>query len=188
MNRIKAFGAFWYDFVIGDDWQVAAFVVAGLALTASCAHAAGVNAWWLLPLFVFAALAWSLHRATKSSRPLCRTVPAFPLPHPPHPPAPPRTGPAPPPETHPHRRSPPRRPRAAPDPPRIPLSPPRRPRQDGRKPVPSGGFSSILFPLTEMSECRIQAFGAYPRAGAEGTSADPSGHHVRGRARTRPVS
>jgi hypothetical protein len=144
MNRIKAFGAFWYDFVIGDDWQVAAFVVAGLALTASCAHAAGVNAWWLLPLFVFAALAWSLHRATKSSRPLCRTVPA--------------------------------------------LSPPRRPRQDGRKPVPSGGFSSVLFPLTEMSECRIQAFGAYPRAGAEGTSADPSGHHVRGRARTRPVS
>jgi hypothetical protein len=78
MNRIKAFGAFWYDFVIGDDWQVAAFVVAGLALTASCAHAAGVNAWWLLPLFVFAALAWSLHRATKPTKSLSPTVPAFP--------------------------------------------------------------------------------------------------------------
>ena len=66
MNRIKALGAFWYDFVIGDDWRVAALVVAGLALTAVCVHAAGVNAWWLLPLFVVAALAWSLHRASKS--------------------------------------------------------------------------------------------------------------------------
>jgi hypothetical protein len=66
MNRIKAFGAFWYDFVIGDDWHVAALVVAGLALTAILTHVAGVNAWWLLPVFVFAALAWSLHKATSS--------------------------------------------------------------------------------------------------------------------------
>jgi hypothetical protein len=65
MNRIKAFGAFAYDFVIGDDWQVAAIVVAALALTAIAAHVAGVNAWWLLPLCVFAALAWSLHRASR---------------------------------------------------------------------------------------------------------------------------
>ena len=35
MNRIKAFGAFWYDFVIGDDWHVAALIVAGLGLTAT---------------------------------------------------------------------------------------------------------------------------------------------------------
>ena len=92
MNRIKAFGAFWYDFVIGDDWRVAAFVVAGLALTAICAHAVGVNTWWLLPLFVFAALAWSLHRATKSSKPLSRTVPVFPR-NPTLPNYPPRTRP-----------------------------------------------------------------------------------------------
>jgi hypothetical protein len=77
MNRIKAFGAFWYDFVIGDDWQVAAIVVAGLALTAIVVHAAGVNAWWLLPLFVVAALVWSLHRATRTSKPLSRTVPGL---------------------------------------------------------------------------------------------------------------
>ncbi len=64
MNKIKAFGAFWYDFVIGDDWHVAALVVAGLALTAAAAHAARLNAWWLLPVFVFAALGWSLHRVT----------------------------------------------------------------------------------------------------------------------------
>ena len=50
--------------MIGDDWQIAALVVAGLAVTAILTRAAGVNAWWLLPLFVFAALAWSLHRVT----------------------------------------------------------------------------------------------------------------------------
>jgi hypothetical protein len=64
MRQLKSFGAFWYDFIVGDDWQVAALVVAGLALTALLVHTAHVNAWWLLPLVAFAALAWSLHRAT----------------------------------------------------------------------------------------------------------------------------
>jgi len=64
MRQLKSFGAFWYDFVIGDDWRVAAVVVAGLALAAVLAHAARVNAWWALPVFVVAALVWSLHRAT----------------------------------------------------------------------------------------------------------------------------
>jgi hypothetical protein len=64
MRQLKSFGAFWYDFIVGDDWHVAALVAAGLALTAVLAHAAHVNAWWLLPLIVVVALAWSLHRAT----------------------------------------------------------------------------------------------------------------------------
>ena len=64
MRQLKAFGAFWYDFIVGDDWHVAALVVAGLALTAVLVHAAGVNAWWALPVLVLAALVWSLHRAT----------------------------------------------------------------------------------------------------------------------------
>jgi hypothetical protein len=64
MKQLKAFGAFWYDFIVGDDWHVAALVVIGLAATAILAHAAKVNAWWLLPVVAFAALAWSLHRAT----------------------------------------------------------------------------------------------------------------------------
>ena len=68
MNRIKAFGAFWYDFVIGDDWHVAALIVAGLGLTAILTHVAGVNAWWLLPLVAFAALGWSLLRATATRK------------------------------------------------------------------------------------------------------------------------
>jgi hypothetical protein len=64
MRQLKAFGAFWYDFIVGDDWHVAALVVIGLGLTAILAHVAKVNAWWLLPIVAFAALAWSLHRAT----------------------------------------------------------------------------------------------------------------------------
>lgn len=64
MRQLKAFGAFWYDFIVGDDWHVALLVAAGLGLTAILTHAAGVNAWWLLPPVVLAALAWSLHRAT----------------------------------------------------------------------------------------------------------------------------
>jgi len=68
MKQFKAFGAFWYDFIIGDDWQIAALIVIGLALTAVLTHAAKVNAWWLLPLVGFAALAWSLHRATSHNK------------------------------------------------------------------------------------------------------------------------
>ncbi len=75
MKRLKAIGAFWYDFVVGDDWRVATVVVAALALTALLVHAAGVNAWWLLPVCVFAALGWSLRRATAGSKPLTEPPP-----------------------------------------------------------------------------------------------------------------
>jgi len=61
---LRSFGAFWYDFVIGDDWRVAAVVAVALALTALLVHAASVNAWWLLPIAVIGALGWSLRRAT----------------------------------------------------------------------------------------------------------------------------
>ena len=68
MKQLKAFGAFWYDFIVGDDWHVALLVAAGLGLTAVLAHAARVNVWWLLPVVVFVALGWSLHRATARRR------------------------------------------------------------------------------------------------------------------------
>jgi hypothetical protein len=64
MKWLRSIGAFWYDFVIGDDWRAAAVVVAALALTALLVHAARVNAWWLLPVCIVAALGWSLRRAT----------------------------------------------------------------------------------------------------------------------------
>ena len=64
MNRIRAFGAFWWDFIVGDDWRIAAGVVLALAATAGLA-AAGLAAWWLLPLVVAMLLVVSLRRATR---------------------------------------------------------------------------------------------------------------------------
>jgi hypothetical protein len=66
--RLRAIGAFWYDFVIGDDWRGAAVVALALAVTAVLVHVAGVNAWWLTPAAVLAALAWSLRRAVAAQR------------------------------------------------------------------------------------------------------------------------
>lgn len=63
MRRLGAFGRFWWTFIVGDDWLVAAVVGAGLVLTA-IVTALGVDAWWLLPLVVALALAASLRRAT----------------------------------------------------------------------------------------------------------------------------
>ena len=64
MKQVVAFGRFWYEFIIGDDWRVAAAVVAAIALTAGLT-AAGIAAWWLLPLAVVATLYGSLRRATQ---------------------------------------------------------------------------------------------------------------------------
>jgi len=62
MSKLRAFGAFWYDFVIGDDWLIAVGVVLGLAGTYGL-HRAGVTAWWLLPLMLLVLLPVSVSRA-----------------------------------------------------------------------------------------------------------------------------
>jgi hypothetical protein len=62
--RIRAFAAFWYDFVIGDDWLVAAGVVVSLAITYALSRTA-VPAWWLVPLSLVLLLPVSLWRATR---------------------------------------------------------------------------------------------------------------------------
>ena len=64
MRYLRAFGRFWWDFIVGDDWVVAAAVGAGLVLT-GLLTGLGVDAWWLLPLVVALALAGSLRRATR---------------------------------------------------------------------------------------------------------------------------
>ncbi|SHL20753.1 hypothetical protein [Actinacidiphila paucisporea] len=63
-RRLRAFCAFWYDFVVGDDWRIALGVVLALGATAGLV-AAGVNAWWLPPVVVVALLALSLRGATR---------------------------------------------------------------------------------------------------------------------------
>lgn len=67
MNRIRAFGRFWYDFVVGDDWRVALGVVLALAATAGLVQG-GVNAWWLVPAVVAVLLGLTLHRAVRATR------------------------------------------------------------------------------------------------------------------------
>lgn len=67
LGSIRAFGAFVYDFVIGDDWWVAAGVATGLAATYLLAHAAHVSAWWLIPILLIALLPLSLWRAVRRS-------------------------------------------------------------------------------------------------------------------------
>jgi hypothetical protein len=64
IRRIRAFGAFVYDFVVGDDWRVAVAVVLALVVTVVLAHA-GLAAWWVLPVAVVAVLPWSLWRARR---------------------------------------------------------------------------------------------------------------------------
>jgi hypothetical protein len=65
--RLRAFAAFWYDFIVGDDWLIAIAVLAGLAVTWGLARG-GLAAWRLLPLVVAVALPVSLWRATRRRR------------------------------------------------------------------------------------------------------------------------
>lgn len=59
MSKIAAFGRFWWDFIVGDDWVSAVGVVLGLGLTAL------LGAWWVLPIAVALVLTLSLVRATR---------------------------------------------------------------------------------------------------------------------------
>jgi hypothetical protein len=65
MRRLKAFGRFWYDFVVGDDWRVAAGVVVAIGVTALLSQGSA-SAWWVMPIAVVALLSDSLRRATRA--------------------------------------------------------------------------------------------------------------------------
>ena len=67
MSRLEAFLRFVWDFVVGDDWRIAAGVVLALALTAIVAGTS-VSAWWILPLAVAALLTFSVWRAAQPRR------------------------------------------------------------------------------------------------------------------------
>jgi hypothetical protein len=66
VNALRRFGSFWWDFVVGDDWIVAAGVVLGLAGVALLDHA-GIASWWLLPVVVAVLLALSVRRVIRGS-------------------------------------------------------------------------------------------------------------------------
>jgi hypothetical protein len=66
---LRRFGAFWYDFVVGDDWRVAAGVVVALALTYVLSTATSIPSWWVLPVSVVILLTLSLRRTIQPKRP-----------------------------------------------------------------------------------------------------------------------
>jgi hypothetical protein len=61
-SKVQSFGHFWYDFVIGDDWTVAAGVIGALALTYLLSRT-GSSSWWILPAAVTLLLPLSVWRA-----------------------------------------------------------------------------------------------------------------------------
>ncbi len=71
MNRItaalRAFAAFWWDFIVGDDWRIAAGIVVALGATAALATTT-VPAWWIVPVFVVSMLGLSLRSALRAAR------------------------------------------------------------------------------------------------------------------------
>jgi hypothetical protein len=64
---VRAFVDFWIDFVIGDDWTVAATVLAALLATWGLVSA-GIPAWWLLPVAALGSTAVSVRRAARRAR------------------------------------------------------------------------------------------------------------------------
>ena len=64
MRRITAVARFVWDFVIGDDWLVAAGVALAIGTTALVATT-NVAAWWILPAAVAVLLTLTLWRATR---------------------------------------------------------------------------------------------------------------------------
>jgi len=62
---IVAFGEFWVDFIVGDDWRIAAGIVIAFILTATIKVAAFT--WGTVPVFVAFFLSYSLSRVARST-------------------------------------------------------------------------------------------------------------------------
>jgi len=64
MRRLRAFGRFWWDFIVGDDPRLAAGLAVALALT-WLLEREDVSAWWLLPVAVALLLADAVRRESR---------------------------------------------------------------------------------------------------------------------------
>jgi len=67
MRRLRAFIAFWYDFIVGDDWRVSAGVAAALGITYGMSRSTSQD-WWIVPAAVVLLLPFSLWRAVSAAR------------------------------------------------------------------------------------------------------------------------
>jgi hypothetical protein len=64
VRYLRSFGRFWWNFIVGDDWRVAAGVAVALGITYLLTQN-GVNAWWLLPVSIALVLTESLRRVVR---------------------------------------------------------------------------------------------------------------------------
>jgi hypothetical protein len=66
MKYVRSFFRFWWNFIVGDDWRVAAGLAIALAGT-WVLEDNDVNVWWLLPVAVALLLAGSVAREARDS-------------------------------------------------------------------------------------------------------------------------
>ena len=66
MQTLKRFGLFWVDFVVGDDWTLAAAAVVGLVITWALSRS-GFPGWLALPVIVTGALVVSVGRVRRAT-------------------------------------------------------------------------------------------------------------------------
>jgi len=67
MSLLRGFGAFVYEFIVGDDPLVAGVAVLALGLTAAIAGS-GTEAWWITPVAVLGVLTFSVLQASRRAR------------------------------------------------------------------------------------------------------------------------
>ena len=66
-SYLRAFGQFWYNFIIGDDWTLAAAAFVGILVDLGGHYAFGYDAdWYILPVIVLGALTVSVWRNPQS--------------------------------------------------------------------------------------------------------------------------
>ena len=68
IGTIRAFGAFWYDFIVGDDWLVGLGVLLALAITYAASRITDAPVWWIVVVTVAILLPLSVFRATRRRR------------------------------------------------------------------------------------------------------------------------
>jgi hypothetical protein len=65
---LKRLALFWYDFIVGDDWWLAAGVVLALGLGGLASHHGLHAGWFVVPTLVILTLVASLKRALRPDR------------------------------------------------------------------------------------------------------------------------
>ncbi|MGB3329701.1 MAG: hypothetical protein WBA46_12150 [Thermomicrobiales bacterium] len=68
MRYVIAFLRFWYDFIVGDDWTIAAGVAVIMAAAWGLGKA-GFDIWWLYLIAMAVLLAGAVVRAARGTQP-----------------------------------------------------------------------------------------------------------------------